>query len=109
MSPGGHIRPEVYFSMPAYVKKYGVETAVEISKFENSHVGVLKHLIEKEKIDCEFMLTRSMDVFLDEEAALKCKKSYDLLSEFALIPKDVQFTPAKYAEGVRVMLLSSKL
>lgn len=89
--------------MPAYVEKYGLEMAVEISKYEISHIQVLKDVIEREGIDCEFTLTRSMDVFLEEQPALKCKEACDLLRERGVATlKDVQFTPAEYAEGVRI-------
>lgn len=103
VSLGGHVRPEVYFSMPNYIKKYGFKMAVEISNFEMSHLQVLKDIVEKERIDCEFTLTRSMDVFLEEEPALQCKKAYDLMCQSGVSTmKDVQFTPSQYAEGVRV-------
>lgn len=89
--------------MPTYVRKYGIEMAIEISKFENSHIQVFKDVVERLNIDCEFTLTRSMDVFLEEEAALKCKHAYDLLLSSGMTAMgDMQFTPAKYAEGVRV-------
>lgn len=83
--------------------KYGIPMAVEISKFEISHLQAIKDVIEKEEIDCEFTLTRSMDVFLEEEPALKCKMAYDLMRLCGLTSvNEVQFTPAKYAEGVRI-------
>lgn len=92
--------------MPNLIAKYGIQEAVEISKFEISHIQVIKDLIEKEGIDCEFTLTRSMDVFLDEEPALECKKAFDLLMAYGFTSvKEVQFTPAKYAEGVRMSVV----
>lgn len=103
VSIGGHIRPEVYFSMPTYIKKYGFKMAVEISNFDMSHIQVLKDIVEKERIDCEFTLTRSMDVFLEEEPALQCKRAVDVMWQSGVSSmKDVQFTPSQYAEGVRI-------
>lgn len=106
ISPGGLLRPEIYFYMPEYVRKYGLEMAADISNFEISHIQVIKDLVEREKIDCDFFLGRSMDVFLDEDQALKAKAAYDALVESGLVSlKDVQFTAAKNAEIVCLFLL----
>lgn len=89
--------------MPAYIKKYGLQMAMEISKFEMSHIQVMKEIIERAEIDCDFTLTRSMDVFLEEEPALKCQRVNELMANSGVTSlRDVQFTPAKDAEGVRV-------
>lgn len=96
------MRPELYMQIPEYIEKYGLKRAAEITNFEISHIQILKDLVEKEKIDCDFVLTRSMDVFLDEAHASKSKAAYDLLVESGLASlKDVQFTSAKNAETVR--------
>lgn len=100
---GGHVRPEIYFYMPEYIKKYGLEMAAAISNFEISHVQALKDLVERERIDCDFTLGRSMDVFLDEAQAVEAKGAYDELKESGLVSlKDVQYTSAKNAEIVSI-------
>lgn len=87
--------------MPEYIKRYGLEMAAAISNFEVSHVQALKAVVEKEQIDCDFILGRSIDVFLDEAQALKAKSACDALMESGLLSlKDVQYTSAKYAEIV---------
>lgn len=87
--------------MPEYIKKYGLEMAAAISNFEISHIQALKDLVERERIDCDFTLGRSMDVFLDEAQALEAKGAYDELKESGLVSlKDVQYTSAKNAEIV---------
>lgn len=99
--PGGHVRPEIYFYMQEYIKRYGLEMAAAISNFEISHVQALKDLVEKEQIDCDFTLGRSMDVFLNEAQAVKAKVAYDALKKSGLVSlKDVQYTSAKDAEIV---------
>lgn len=98
---GGHVRPEIYFYMQEYIKRYGLEMAAAISNFEISHVQALKDLVEKEQIDCDFTLGRSMDVFLDEAQAVKAKAAYDALKKSGLVSlKDVQYTSVKDAEIV---------
>lgn len=87
--------------MPEYIKKYGLEMAAAISNFEISHVQALKDLVERERIDCDFTLGRSMDVFLDAAQAVEAKGAYDKLKESGLVSlKDVQYTSAKNAEIV---------
>lgn len=98
---GGHVRPEIYFYMQEYIKRYGLEMAAAISNFEISHIQALKDLVEKEQIDCDFTLGRSMDVFLDEAQAVKAKAAYDALKKSGLVSlKDVQYTSVKDAEIV---------
>lgn len=92
--------------MQEYIEKYGLEMAAAISNFEISHVQALKDLVEKEQIDCDFTLGRSMDVFLDEAQAVKAKAAYDELKKSGLVSlKDVQYTSAKNAEIVSTPLL----
>lgn len=98
---GGHIRPDLYGQIPDYIEKYGLEAAVELADFEISHVWALKELIEMEDIDCDFTLTRTMEVFCNPEAAAKAKKVYDTMkSHNVSYMKDVFFHYGPKAEGV---------
>lgn len=99
---GGHLRPEVHFHMPTYIEKYGYEAAAEISRFEVAHLQAIGDLVEKEKVDCDLILTRSFDVFLDEGQAKASKEAYDKMLSFGITSiKDAHYTPAKQAEQVR--------
>lgn len=83
--------------------------AAAISNFEISHVQALKDLVEREQIDCDFTLGRSMDVFLDEAQAIEAKGAYDELKESGLVSlKDVQYTSAKNAEIVSTPIFSGR-
>ncbi len=87
--------------MSDYVEKYGLEAAAEISNHEVAHIQAIKRLVEKEHIDCDFTLTRTFDVFFEEEFANKAKKAYDSMVKQGLTSiQDAHFTPAKYAERV---------
>ena len=87
--------------MSDYIEKYGVEAAAEISNHEVAHIQAIKKLVEKEHIDCDFTLTRTFDVFLDEEFARKSKEAYDVMVTKGLTSiQDAHFTPARYAERV---------
>ena len=50
-----------------YSKAYGDEIATEIAEFGRQHVFAMKELVEREGIECDFWLQRSLDVFCDEE------------------------------------------
>lgn len=40
-----------------------------MAEFEIAHVPAIKELVGKENIDCDFVLTRSIDVWSNQEAA----------------------------------------
>ena len=96
------MKPDVYFNIPKYIKKYGVHAAVEFANFEAAHVTAVKELVEKEKIDCEFTLTRACDVTLDEGLARETEEAFAALKKSGVANlKDVHYTPRKDAERVR--------
>ncbi|KAF9693084.1 hypothetical protein EKO04_008954 [Ascochyta lentis] len=66
---GGHLRPDLYGHIPRYIQRDGLEAAVELAKFEISHVQALKQFIADEEIDCDFVLARTVDVWSNTEAA----------------------------------------
>lgn len=76
---GGHLRPAVAHLLPSYIKLYGVEAAAEVAAFEDAHVQIISDLIAAEKIDCDFMVTKSFDIFTDIEEARAAKEAYDEL------------------------------
>jgi hypothetical protein len=53
--------------MPKYTQQFGLEAAVEVAGFEFDHVPTIAALVKKEKIDCDFTLTRSFDVYTVKE------------------------------------------
>lgn len=44
----------------------GIEAAEEVIAFQVAQITALKNVIEEEGISCDFLVTRSFDVFLDE-------------------------------------------
>ncbi|CAI7641217.1 unnamed protein product [Penicillium glandicola] len=98
---GGHLRPDMYTPMTRAINRGGVERALEVIEFEIAHIHAVKALIEKEQIDCDFTLTRSIDTWSNEEAARKAKDLYDSLVARGLeYMKDVFFVLGKDAEGI---------
>lgn len=98
---GGHLRPDLYGHIPTYIKRNGLEAAVELAEFEIAHVPALKTFIETEGIECDFVLHRSVDVWSDPEAADAAKKVYEQMSSYSLpYMTDVFFHHGPNAEGL---------
>jgi hypothetical protein len=99
---GGHVKPDTYFNVPKYTKLYGPEMAAKLAAFESSQVLAVKELVEKEKIDCDFHLTRTIDVYLDAQNAQDTEAAYRELVKAGVVDmKDVAFTPQKRCrEGI---------
>lgn len=99
---GGHLKPDLYFAHNAFREKYGEKGAAEIINFEHEHVRAMKELIEKEKIDCDFVLTRACDVHLHPLSVRKATTNYAgmLSNPYVTCKDDVQI---QYGEAARVI------
>ncbi|EAW20232.1 NAD(P)/FAD-dependent oxidoreductase [Aspergillus fischeri NRRL 181] len=98
---GGHLRPDLYGHIPTYIDRAGPEAAAEIAEFEIAHVQAIKKLVESEHIDCDFRLTRTIDVWCNEKAAEGARKVYERMKGhgFAYMD-DVDFHAGKNVEGI---------
>ncbi|TGO40541.1 hypothetical protein BHYA_0035g00150 [Botrytis hyacinthi] len=99
---GGHLRPDLYGHIPKYINRGGVRAGAEIAEFEIAHFKALKELILREKIDCDLTLTRTCDVWNNQNAADDAKAVYDRLRlnpELSYM-EDVHFTIGKDAETI---------
>ncbi|KAJ5536009.1 hypothetical protein N7513_009195 [Penicillium frequentans] len=63
---GGHLKLAPWVARRVGAQ-YGPSAAAEVVAYQLDQLAALKGVIEKEKIDCEFSLTRSFDVFFDED------------------------------------------
>jgi hypothetical protein len=98
---GGHLRPDLYGHIPTYCDRAGADAGAEIAKFEIAHVQAIKKVVEEEKIDCEFTLCRSYDVWCNEEAGAKAKEMIETMQGNGFeYMDDVVFYDGKNAEGV---------
>jgi glycine/D-amino acid oxidase-like deaminating enzyme len=103
---GGHARPDLYGHIPTYVDRAGARAGAEIAEFEIHNLRALKKTIEQEKIDCDFTLTRSIDVWCNADAAEKAKSVYDrMVSEGFEYMDDVIFYSGDNVEGVSESLI----
>jgi len=100
---GGHLRPDLYSFTGKYCDEAGTEAGVEVGEFEISHIRTIKQLVEREKIDCDFTLTRSYDVWCNAAAAKTAQANYEKMKARQVeYMDDVAFYTGKTAEGVRV-------
>ena len=107
---GGHVKPDTYFNVPKYSQLFGTKAAAEIVQFEISQVLAVKELVEREKLNCDFQLTRGVDVYLDAAFARRTADSYRKLAEEGVIDvRDVAYTDSDSAERVSLacVLLTS--
>lgn len=98
---GGHLKPDPYNGVATLAAEHGFKAAAEVAAFEASHVPALKDFIEKEGIDCDFVVTRAMDVQLSDEHCQRLKAGYDkLVAAGNESTKNAFFVSGKDAEGV---------
>lgn len=100
VSIGGHLRPDIYSATALSTERYGIEAAAEIVRFELSHMKIIEELVRKHNIDCDLALTRSYDMYLDENELKKAKAFYDyLVSQGLDFMDDVEYmSPAETQE-----------
>ncbi|RSL76194.1 hypothetical protein CEP51_010188 [Fusarium floridanum] len=98
---GGHVKPDGFLNVPRTAKIYGAAAAAELAKFEAAHVYAVKDLVEREGLDCDFNVTRALDVFLDPGHAKQTEEAYKELVKANVVDlHDIAFTPMKDAERV---------
>lgn len=98
---GGHARPDFCGHITTYMDRAGVRAGAEIAEFEISTLRALKKFITEENIDCDFTLTRSIDVWCNEDAAAKAKAVYDMMVAQGLdYMDDAVFYTGEKVEGV---------
>ncbi|KAJ5907373.1 hypothetical protein N7495_000055 [Penicillium taxi] len=70
---GGHMKPDLYNFISTLENDYGVAAAAEVAAFEARHVHEIKEVIEKEAIDCDYEVTKTVDAQFSEEHFDKLK------------------------------------
>lgn len=101
LDAGGHVKPDVYYNILKYTRKYGAEAAASFARFEAANVLAVRDLVEKEQIDCDFVLTRAIDAYLDDDHAKATEDIYrELLRTGAADLSDISFTTGEEAEEV---------
>ncbi|KAF5674286.1 gamma-glutamylputrescine oxidoreductase [Fusarium circinatum] len=96
---GGHLKPDSYNAISAYASEYGIEAAAEVASFEAANVKAVTDYIQQNKVDCDFVLTRAVDVQLSTGHQRRIKEGYDKLIAAGLeTTKDTLSVEEKDAE-----------
>lgn len=83
---------------------------MDVARFEASQVHAVKKLVEEEKIDCDFVLTRACDVILDEGLAAETEAAFTEMAHSGVADlTDVHFTKRKDAERVSGFLRALRI
>lgn len=97
---GGHVKTKVD-TLRKLAKQHGAKAAEEFAAFINDLIYGLKSVVEKEKLDCEFELRRTFDVFIDQEDADLAEQMYDDgVEKGSAWTRDRDFVPKSRAEQV---------
>lgn len=92
--------------MDKVTKAHGLEAAKELAAFTAEQVYAMKAVAEKEKLDCEAVLTRCYETILTQAHADECEKIYaGQLDEGLDFIRDVQFIGLKHAGLVSLLFL----
>lgn len=59
-----------------YIEKFGLRDTTEVVDLIREQPYAIKHAVEAEKLDCEFELRRSFDVFIDANEAERNAKLF---------------------------------
>ncbi|KAF3011717.1 hypothetical protein E8E14_009830 [Neopestalotiopsis sp. 37M] len=98
---GGHLKPDNYYATARLAKKYGVEAAAELAEFENANVRAVTEFVTKEKVDCDFVLTRAIDVQLTEDSHRSVEQAHKLACSAGVkSTKETFVVPEQHAEKV---------
>lgn len=98
---GGHLKLASWIIKDT-LEKWGVDAARDLIKSHIAHIMALKNVIEKEKIDCDFLVTRSFDVFMDSDEARQRELDLRTYKDMGLDELEhVDVLATKYLEAVR--------
>jgi hypothetical protein len=82
-------------------KKYGVQAAAELAEFENANIRAVTEYVTKEKVDCDFVLTRAIDVQLTEDSHRSVEQAHKLACSAGVkSTKETFVVPEQHAEKV---------
>ncbi|KAI1174690.1 FAD dependent oxidoreductase [Nemania sp. FL0916] len=71
---GGHVKVKTQTFFRSSQSQTEIE---EFSAFVGAHIDTFSDIVERERLDCEFELRRSYDVFLNEKDAASMRKAWD--------------------------------
>ncbi|KUJ21530.1 FAD dependent oxidoreductase [Mollisia scopiformis] len=98
---GGHCSMGSPAFIDSVIQKHGPEAAKELFLFTAAQIYAMKHVVEKEKIDCDYMLDRFVETFLNQSDADNIKETYEAQLKAGLdYINDVDIVNPKYVEKI---------
>ncbi len=97
---GGHLAMS-QATVANTAEKYGIEAASELVLFQQNQVYTMKVAVDKEKLDCDAVLTRYMEAYLSQSHADEAKQVYEKqLAAGYDFTRDVTFIKPDFVEEV---------
>lgn len=97
---GGHLLAPHSYIDPV-LREHGIDAARELTLFQRNQVFTMKSVVEKEGLECDAVLTRYFETFLDQEHVDKTKEQYEEQVKAGLdFIQDVDYVGPKYIERV---------
>lgn len=91
----------MYYNILKYSHQYTPSQAASFARFEAQNVLAVKNLVEEEGIDCDFVLTRAVDVYLDEEHSKATLENFGKLKKLGKADlREVEVLEGREAEEV---------
>jgi hypothetical protein len=98
---GGHIKPDPYWHASQVAAEHGPVAAAELANFELENLKAVKQHIEKEGIDCDFVVTRACDVVFSREQGESARQALRQMQDMGVAAaQDAYAVPEQYAETV---------
>ncbi|KAH7145514.1 FAD dependent oxidoreductase [Dactylonectria estremocensis] len=96
---GGHLKPDSYYSIARLANEYGIDAAAEVADFEAANFEAVADFIRDEKVNCDFVITRAIDVQLSAEHQDRIQAGYrSLLAQGVKATKNTYCAPPEFAE-----------
>lgn len=98
---GGHTKLSVA-RYDEILKRDGLEAANELAEFQLRQIYEIKDQVDREHIDCDFLITRSFDVFMDAKQAHENENMVRRLVDAGIdvVDREIQIIPERNVEAV---------
>lgn len=73
------MKPDLYNFISTVAADHGVDAAAELAAFEAKHLYAIKEFTQKEKIDCDYTVTKAVDVQLSRDHFKTLKEGHERL------------------------------
>jgi hypothetical protein len=95
------LKPDPIYRASSVLDTHGKAVAEHVASFEARHVGAIKHLVQRERIDCDFEETKVHDVCFYDAGRAQTKATLAKLVEASIsTANEIQYRSGAEAEEV---------